>query len=293
MTIKENKSLLYIISVAIMSAIMGVSCLYKLTEINNFAEIGPEDAVGNGPNASGSSGIGRETTFNIGVIYPDVEKALKTEGIDITKVSTNDNGTNLTKIWKKLLNHNGKKLYVTFHKVNNGNNITVDNFKNLSYFDFDASGNMIYRSSDAANGNMVKEFVKGVIVKIDKYNGKKDGYVIGGLYKTKNAQANIGGTQLSQIILNYKIGYNVPDGNYEIVYIHPQYSFNNSYNNNNYNTAGFSYAFYGSYNDTKAKSTQFEKAIIPEDYKPLYYIIKNSVGIVDSNMYPIRFYRTR
>lgn len=270
-----------------MVAVMGISCSSKRpTGMNDFAEVGPEDAVGSGENPT-------DHTFDIGVIYPDVENALQTEGIDITKVSI-ENGENLTKIWKKLLDDGNKKLYVTFHKLNNGNNVTVDNFKDLSYFDFDASGNMIYRNNQDSTGKntTIKEFVKGVIVKIDNYNGSKDGYVIGGLYKTKDAN-NSSKQALKHQILHYKIGHNVPDGNYEVVYIHPQHSANNQYHDKNYDTVGFSYAFYGSYNDTTAKKTEFEKAIKPEDYKPLYNDMKYPVGVRDAPNYPTRFYRTK
>ena len=72
-----------------MVAVMGISCSSKRpTGMNDFVEVGPEDAVGSGENT--------DHTFDIGVIYPDVEKALQTEGIDITKVSTENNGENLT-----------------------------------------------------------------------------------------------------------------------------------------------------------------------------------------------------
>lgn len=73
-----------------MVVVMGISCSSKRpTGMNDFAEVGPEDAVGSGENT--------DHTFDIGVIYPDVEKALQTDGIDITKVSTENNGENLTK----------------------------------------------------------------------------------------------------------------------------------------------------------------------------------------------------
>lgn len=287
---EEKKNLFYLIFVAIMSAIVAISCFNQFRGMNSFSEFGPEDAVGSGPNTP--LGYGKETTFDIGVIYPEVKSALKSE-VDISKVSTNNNGTDLTKIWKKLLSYGDKKLYVTVHSFNNSNDdVTVDNFKNLSYFDFDSSGNMVYRNNkDDVKGVIVKEFVKGVIVKISGYNGNKDGYVIGGLYKTKNVASTSGGIQLQQMILNYKIGFNAQEGSYEIIYIHPQYSFNNQYsNNNNYNTVGFSYAFYGSYNSSSSEN-KFESAIVPEDYINLYYNMQHSIGVTFTTK--TRFYRTK
>lgn len=287
---EEKKNLFYLIFVAIMSAIVAISCFNQFRGMNSFSEFGPEDAVGSGPNTP--LGYGKETTFDIGVIYPEVKSALKSE-VDISKVSTNNNGINLTKIWKKLLSYGDKKLYVTVHSFNNSNDdVTVDNFKNLSYFDFDSSGNMVYRNNkDDVKGVIVKEFVKGVIVKISGYNGNKDGYVIGGLYKTKNVASTSGGIQLQQMILNYKIGFNAQEGSYEIIYIHPQYSFNNQYsNNNNYNTVGFSYAFYGSYNSSLSEN-KFESAIVPEDYINLYYNMQHSIGVTFTTK--TRFYRTK
>lgn len=264
-----------------MVAIMGISCSNKRpTGMNDFAEVGPEDAVGSGENPT-------DHTFDIGVIYPEVKDALQNDGIDITKVSTNENnGTNLTKIWRKLLDDGNKKLYVTFQQ-----NATVDNLKTKPYFEFNDKGNMIYKGGDTDqyDNTTIKEFVKGVIVKITNYNGSKNGYVIGGLYKTEDAN-NSSKSSIYNAIKHYFIGNNVDDGNYEVVYIHPQYSANNQYHDKNYDTVGFSYAFYGGDNNTKTKATEFEKAIIPEDYKLLN---NGRIGVRDHNTHKARFYRTK
>ena len=264
---KEKKGLFYLIAIAIMVAIMGISCSESPTTPANLSESG----TGGGTDGGGAGiggGTGTDGGYKVDVIYPDVAESLKNnQGIDINNAKESD----LDTIWKALAN---ERLVVTFEdaKVR-----TVSDAKNKNYFSFDAKGNMVSKFPGAEN-KIIKEFQKAVLV-----NGN-NGYIIGGLYKV--ADITTGSDTIVQsaetIIKRRKIGFDTNTGNYEVVYINPQRY-----------EGGHGYALKGSYSDTKNYSKD-DFGITPDGYST---ILKDSLNGLNPYANPSynrtysRFYR--
>ena len=193
---KEKKGLFYLIAIAIMVAIMGISCSESPTTPANLSESG----TGGGTDGGGAGiggGTGTDGGYKVDVIYPEVAENLKSQGIDINNAKESD----LDTIWKALA------VRLTVNLQGDGNS-----------FYFDNNGNMVYNPSPTADsrdkGKPIKVFQKAVLV-----NGN-NGYIIGGLYKVANID-NIDSIKQAKdtLIRHRRIGFNATEGNYEVVYI--------------------------------------------------------------------------
>ena len=220
--IKRN-NLLFLMAIVVMVAIMSVACKKKVTQPADFS-VAVEEVVG-GENAEG--------TYDVDVIYPEINDTLISE---------------LDKTWKNFVNDGNKKLYVTTASAT-----TADNVKtyNHTYFTFDADGNMVFGYMNHVNpvdrGKVIKTFVKAVVVKVD------GGYVVGGLYKVNDFKlASI--KDLKAAVVDRKVALSLNGGNYEIIYVNPA----NSYK------GGYEYSIIGSYSSTK--DLDVSSIVKPEDY---------------------------
>ena len=220
----KRKGLLFFVAIAVMVAMMSVACKNKATRPSFTAEKGTEE-IGSGENADG--------TYDVGVVYLEIEDTLISQ---------------LDKVWKNFVNDGNKKLYVTTTSAT-----TADNVKTYShsYFTFNSDGNMVFGDMHHVNpadrGKVIKTFVKAVIVKV---NG---GYVVGGLYKVNDFKlASI--QDLKAAIVDRKVALSLNAGNYEIVYVNPASSYK----------GGYGYSVIGSYSSTK--DLDVSNFIKPEDY---------------------------
>ena len=221
----KRKGLLSLMAIVIMIAIMSVACKKKVTQPTGFS-------------VSGGVAVEEpiekpEGTYDVGVVYPEVDETLISQ---------------LDKVWKNFVNDGNKKLYVTTASAT-----TADNVKTYahSYFTFNSDGNMVFGYMNHVNpvdrGKVIKTFVKAVIVKV---NG---GYVIGGLYRVNDFKlASI--QDLKAAIVDRKVALSLNAGNYEIVYVNPA----NSYK------GGYGYSIIGSYSSTK--DLDVSNLVKPEDY---------------------------
>ena len=172
-------------------------------------------------------------TYDVGVVYPEINGALISQ---------------LDKIWKNFVNDGDKRLYVTTTSAT-----TADNVKTYShsYFTFNSDGNMVLGDMNHVNpadrGKVIKTFVKAVTVKV---NG---GYVIGGLYKINDFKLS-SIQDLKTAIVDSKVAFSLNAGNYEIVYVNPASSYK----------GGYGYSIIGSYSSTK--DLDVSNFIKPEDY---------------------------
>ncbi len=265
---KEKKGLFYLIAIAIMVAIMGISCSESPTTPANLSESG----TGGGTDGGGAGiggGTGTDGGYKVDVIYQEVAESLKNnQGIDINNAKESD----LDNIWKALVNDGNKQLYVTSSQVCKG----VDSLKrgeNGVYFSFDREGNMIYYNPNMNPGDInkkIKVFQKAVLVKV---NG---GYVIGGLYKVGNLNfAGIPQPGVKRMIQDQHIGFTLTEGDYEVVFVNPQIA---AY------AGGKSYGLYGSSSSTK--NEDFSQVVKLEDYTGQLQL-RNGIG----NSIFSRFYR--
>ena len=220
----KRKGLLFFVAIAVMVAMMSVACKNKATRPSFTAEKGTEE-IGSGENADG--------TYDVGVVYLEIEDTLISQ---------------LDKVWKNFVNDGNKKLYVTTTSAT-----TADNVKTYShsYFTFNSDGNMVFGDMHHVNpadrGKVIKTFVKAVIVKV---NG---GYVVGGLYKVNDFKlASI--QDLKAAIVDRKVALSLNAGNYEIVYVNPASSYK----------GGYGYSVIGSYSSTK--DLDVSNFVKPEDY---------------------------
>ena len=220
----KRKGLLFFVAIAVMVAMMSVACKNKATRPSFTVEKGTEE-IGSGENADG--------TYDVGVVYLEIEDTLISQ---------------LDKVWKNFVNDGNKKLYVTTTSAT-----TADNVKTYShsYFTFNSDGNMVFGDMHHVNpadrGKVIKTFVKAVIVKV---NG---GYVVGGLYKVNDFKlASI--QDLKAAIVDRKVALSLNAGNYEIVYVNPASSYK----------GGYGYSVIGSYSSTK--DLDVSNFVKPEDY---------------------------
>lgn len=255
---KEKKSLFYLIAIAIMVAIMGISCSGSPTDPANLSEDGGGTGTGSGGSGASTSG------YNVDVVYQEVKDALINQGIDVTKAQESQ----LDTIWKALANG----LYVTSANAYSDAN----GLKNGVYFYFDQNGNMLYGNPNAApqdKNKIVKVFQKAVLVKV---NG---GYTIGGLYKVGNLNfAGVPSQGVKTMIQDNRIGITLNEGDYEIVFVNTQSSHN----------GGYAYALYGSSSSTK--NEDFSQVVKPEDYTGRLQLY-NGIGKFGGYYRYARFYR--
>lgn len=258
---KEKKSLFYLIAIAIMVAIMGISCSESPTDPANLSEDG-------GGIGTGSGGSGASSGYNVDVVYPEVKDTLLSQGIDVTKAQESQ----LDTIWKALANEN---LLVTSEYVDSVN--SAASAKNKNYFYFDSKGDMVYGPSPYANqsdkGKAIKVFQKAVLVKV---NG---GYTIGGLYKVANID-NIGSIKQNKdtVIRHQKIGFNTTVGNFEVVYIDTQTKYKD----------GYAYILMGNDTESTVDKTKDDFGIIVDNS-----ILKQTLNGINNtkSQYKARFYR--
>ena len=236
---KEKKGLFYLIAIAIMVAIMGISCSESPTTPANLSESG----TGGGTDGGGAGiggGTGTDGGYKVDVIYPEVAESLKNQGIDINNAKESD----LDTIWKALAVR-----------------LTVNIEGEGASFYFANNGDMAYKVPSWGNqdddGKEIKIFQKAVLV-----NGN-NGYIIGGLYKVANINA-IDSMKYSKdtLIRHRKIGFNITEGNYEVVYI------NNSKE----------YALIGNNPESTKNYSKDDFGITPDSYTSILKQRLNGIG---------------
>lgn len=290
--IKSNRYF-YIVALSLIACLIFTACNSKPTQVSSFAVI-PEDMTNTGPNITPDTTPATETTYTIGVIYPEVRSYLQGQGIDLTAVSTNQtNSANLDKIWKALANSGGKQLYV--------NAVIGDNYfqpdktgSSRAALYFDTNGDIYYNFNgiDPKFRNIkLKSFVKAVVVKISDSDAKKlyqttgsvDGqYTIGAIYKLENTDP----TLVSSLKGN---GFIPSDySTYELIYLNGGRSKTAEFNGSNYDSAGFSYDIrYGYNGDPSNDASVYDVENLNTKFPKVSYGLKAN----DQWSYQTRFYR--